>query len=192
MKGVRVEEIPDLDRRRFRIAVVGPENAGKSTLVNALLGRDVADVSPTPGTTKSVSRFRWKDRGLDVTVLDTFGVAGADGRRSKRGVKAEDLVEALGRYDLALYVVDATKPLGPEALRALHVIKYSADLETVLVANKMDLVPPDERDEVLNRIRERTGHRPVPVSALTGEGLGRLVSELERRIKRKTRALPRA
>ncbi len=192
MKGVRVEEVPDLDPRRFRIAVVGPENAGKSTLVNALLGREVADVSPTPGTTKSVSRFRWKERGIDVTVLDTFGVAGADGGRSKRGVRAEDLVEALGRYDLALYVVDATKPLGPEALRALHVVKYSADLETVLVANKMDLVPPEERDEVLNRIRERTGHKPVPVSALTGEGLGDLVRELERRIKRKTEALPRA
>ncbi|MEO2241947.1 MAG: Era-like GTP-binding protein [Euryarchaeota archaeon] len=189
MKRAEVEEVPRLERGRFRIAVVGPENAGKSTLVNALLGRAVAEVSEVPGTTKSVSGYRWSRRDVPLYVFDTMGIADERGRRSRRGVTAEDVVERLGSYDLALFVVDVTRPLGPEALRALHVIKHAADLETLLVANKIDLLEEGELRERLRELRRRTGHRPIPVSALRGDGLDRLLSEIERRVRRKRRVL---
>ncbi|WP_457619682.1 Era-like GTP-binding protein [Methanopyrus sp.] len=189
MKGTSVKEVPELDSRAFRIAVLGPENAGKSTLVNVLMGREVTEVSEVPGTTKTVSGYRWTSRGFPLYVFDTVGLADERGKRSKRGVRAEDVVEKLGRYDLALFVVDVTKPVGPETLRALHVIKYAADLETLLVANKVDLLDRKELEDRLERIRERTGHRPIPVSALTGEGVGRLLKEIERRVREKRRTL---
>ncbi len=192
MKRAEVEEVPRLEKGRFKIAVVGPENAGKSTLVNALMGRAVAEVSEVPGTTKSVSGYHWSDRDIPLYVFDTVGLADERGRRSKRGVTAEDVVERLGSYDLALFVVDVTRPIGPEALRALHVIKHAADLETLLVANKIDLLDEEELEERLEEIRRRTGHRPIPVSALKGDGVERLLREIEERVRRKRRVVASA
>ena len=143
-------------RDGFHVAVVGPPNAGKSSLVNALAHADVAIVSPLPGTTRDVIEVRLDLAGYPVILADTAGL-----RTSQDPVEQEGIRRAHRRAessDLRLLVLDgaggndAAVPAGlPEA--------------EIIVWNKADL----------NSKRQSIG---LWVSAKTGEGLGELVQAL--------------
>ncbi|TRW98786.1 tRNA uridine-5-carboxymethylaminomethyl(34) synthesis GTPase MnmE [Paracoccus sp. M683] len=100
-------------REGFEIAIVGPPNAGKSSLINKLARRDVAIVSAVPGTTRDVIELRMDLRGLAVTVLDTAGLRATDDEietigveRARQRAEAADLRVFLsdsGEHDLRLY-----------------------------------------------------------------------------------------
>jgi len=130
-------------------AIIGAPNVGKSSLLNALARREVAIVSPIPGTTRDILEARIELGGVPVTLIDTAGL-----REATDSVEAEGVRRARARAasaDFVLCVVDAQAPE----------IHAGADL---LVANKTDLaVPP----------RGMMG-----VSARTGSGLGALEAKL--------------
>lgn len=144
--------------RGLAVAVTGAPNVGKSSLVNRLARRDVAIVTPIPGTTRDVIEVRIDLGGIPVTLLDTAGL-----RETEDPVEAEGVRRARERAasaDLELRVVDATDPGPPPQV----------DRRTLLVVNKTDLAPPPAWEMPF-----------VAVSCATGAGLDALEAELARR-----------
>jgi tRNA modification GTPase len=144
-------------RDGITVAVFGPANAGKSTLVNALAGRDVAIVSGQPGTTRDVIEVPMDIAGFAVVLSDSAGLGTA-----RDPVEAEGVRRAAARAaaaDLRIAVLDAGLwPMIDPATAAL------IDAETLVVLNKTDLrpVPPGQR----------VGGRPaLAIAARTGDGL---------------------
>ena len=145
----------DDDRRGERLrdglvfAIAGAPNVGKSTLINALAGREVAIVSPLPGTTRDVLEARVVLGGVPVTLLDTAGL-----RPTTDPIEAEGVRRAQARAaaaDLLVLVRDAPGPPAPVGLAP----------RTLTIANKADL----GRDAAV---------ADMQVSALTGAGMDRL------------------
>ena len=122
-------------RDGLAVAVLGPPNAGKSSLVNALARREVAITAATAGTTRDVIEVALDLSGFPVTLADTAGLRAARNAIEEEGVRRARARAASA--DLKLVVVDATKPKEKISLAAL------VDNDTVVVANKMDLAPAD-------------------------------------------------
>lgn len=146
-------------REGFSVAILGPPNAGKSSLLNRLAGREAAIVSDIAGTTRDTLEVRLDLRGLPVTLWDTAGLRELDERDPHAPIEREGMRRARARAeaaDLKLIVLDARDPAIPGEL---------ADLakDALMVRNKADLVPSAEG---------------LAVSALTGQGLDALENRL--------------
>jgi tRNA modification GTPase len=140
-------------REGLAIAILGAPNAGKSSLLNALAGRDAAIVSARAGTTRDVVEARIELGGVPVTLADTAGL-----REASDEIEAEGVRRALHRAesaDLVIAVFAADAPPDAETLSKVTP-------ETLVVANKIDLALPPAT---------LAGLTPLPVSARTGEGL---------------------
>lgn len=152
-------------RDGISIAIVGPVNAGKSTLLNVLAQRDAAITSPVPGTTRDVIEVVLDLGGYPVIVADTAGL-----RESADVVEREGLRRARQRAataDLRLYVYDATDPEGWVGAAAWR------SAQTVVAANKIDRLTGGEAG---------LPEGVLGISALTGEGIPALLDALTKRI----------
>jgi len=150
-------------REGITIAIVGPPNAGKSSLLNALSQREAAITSPIAGTTRDVIEVAIDLAGFPVVLADTAGL-----RESADIVEQEGLRRAVARAETAemrLFVFDARRPEDAVGASAWP------GRDTLLVANKIDLA----NDPALP-------HGALPVSALTGVGFGDLVATLAGRV----------
>ena len=96
-------------RRGIRAAIVGRPNAGKSSLLNQLLGHDRAIVSPIPGTTRDTIEETANIRGLPVVFIDTAGLREARDEIEQEGVRRSR--ESLAQAEFILHVLDASEPL---------------------------------------------------------------------------------
>ena len=147
------------------VAIVGPPNAGKSSLLNRIARRDASITSPVPGTTRDVIEVAIDLGGYPIVLADTAGL-----RDSGDAIEQEGKRRALQRAEgaeIRLFVFDAAHP----AEAAGSSIWPGAD--TILVANKIDLVSgasADLRCDVLS------------ISALTGEGVDKLLTILGERV----------
>jgi tRNA modification GTPase len=121
-------------RRGIRTAIIGRPNAGKSSLLNQLLGHDRAIVSTIPGTTRDTIEETANIRGVPVVFIDTAGLREAGDEIEAEGIRRSR--ESLAKAELILHVLDASEPL-TEGDR-----KYLAEFEgkkRILVLNKTDL-----------------------------------------------------
>src|SRR3954470_16362039 len=121
-------------RRGIRAAIVGRANAGKSSLLNQLLGLDCAIVSPIPGTTRDTIEETANIRGLPVVFIDTAGLREGRDEIEVEGIRRSR--ESLQKAEFILHVLDASEPFTEEDERHL------AELEgkkRILVFNKIDL-----------------------------------------------------
>ena len=142
-------------REGFEVAIVGPPNAGKSTLLNALAGRDAAITSEIAGTTRDVIKVRMDLRGLPVTVLDTAGLR-----------ETTDVVEGIG--------IDRARS------RAL-----AADLRVFLMdeTSRAEGLSPQGDDIVLRGKGDLRGHVAGAVSGVTGQGVPELIDAITERLE---------
>lgn len=156
-------------RRGIRAAIVGRPNAGKSSLLNQLLGRDRAIVSPIPGTTRDTIEETANIRGLPVVFVDTAGLREAADALEAEGIRRTRL--AVSRAQLVLHVLDHSEPLSEVDRTDLQA---PLEVPRILVLNKSDLprqlTLPSESPE-----RREDANFPwsavIPVSCVTGKGL---------------------
>ena len=166
-------------RDGLSVAIAGPPNAGKSSLLNRLAGYDAAIVTDIPGTTRDPLREHLTLDGLPVTIVDTAGL-----RESADPVEREGLRRArveVRRADRVLWVVDVREPL--DAALANARASLGADTPFTLLRNKIDLARegPEAKPAVRDAAtaRERSGLAVLGISALTGEGIDELIAHLQ-------------
>ena len=129
-------------REGFKIAIIGPTNAGKSSLLNLLSNRDVAIVSEVAGTTRDVIETHLNIEGYPVVVSDTAGIRDSKNEIEKKGIKlALDNAE---NADLKLIIIDA------KSTDFKGVLKELLDEKAILVVNKSDLLKEDLSSEIKN------------------------------------------
>ncbi|HZC15819.1 MAG TPA: tRNA uridine-5-carboxymethylaminomethyl(34) synthesis GTPase MnmE [Caulobacteraceae bacterium] len=161
-------------REGFRIALIGAPNAGKSSLLNALAGRDAAIVTATPGTTRDIVEVALDLAGYRVVIGDTAGLRGPKSAVEAEGVRrAAALAETA---DLRLVVVDAAAK--DKRWREAAVLARGGD---ICVLNKRDLAPPPAGAAVS---AWATGHdlAVANISAARGIGLAQLREALTARV----------
>jgi tRNA modification GTPase len=161
-------------REGVSVAIIGPPNAGKSSLMNALARRDVAITSAIAGTTRDVIEVALDLGGFPAVLADTAGL-----REARDDIEEEGIRRARARAaeaDLRLVVVDATRPEGAQAVRGI------IDANAVVVVNKIDLAGSAD----LAWADALATGPALRLSVVTGAGmedlLSRLTAELAARI----------
>ena len=159
------------------VALIGRPNAGKSTLLNRLVGEKIAIVSDKPQTTRTRVRGVLTSPQGQVVFLDTPGVHKPGYRLNRRMMSI--VSDALATVDLILLIVDAAEPMGAGDRFVLNMLK-TIDAPTFLVLNKADAL--SDKTRLLPRIsayaREREFAEVIPISALTGDGLDLLIERV--------------
>jgi GTP-binding protein Era len=155
------------------VSLLGLPNAGKSTLLNALVGQKVAIVADKPQTTRTSIQGVLTLPAAQVVFLDTPGIHKADSPLNKRLMDA--VRAALEERDLLLFVADSSRPFGEEDRRAVDLARKGRS-PVVLVLNKVDLLK--DKSRLLPLIEEYKAAFDfadyVPVSAARGTGLDEL------------------
>ena len=144
-------------RDGFRVALLGPPNAGKSSLLNALARRDAAIVSAEAGTTRDVIEVRLDLGGLPVIVSDTAGIREASSEIEREGIRRS--LAAARDADLVIWLAE-----NPESIPPLRISRETS----LVIRSKADLPHESEFDG-------------LAISATTGAGMDRLIEEIARR-----------
>ncbi len=156
----------------LRTAIVGRPNAGKSSLLNALLQEERAIVTDIPGTTRDTIEESIKIGGVPLVLMDTAGLRETDNTIERIGI--ERAKESMERADLILAVIDGSSPLAEEDKKLLAAL---AGRKALVILNKYDM--PQEIGAA--DIRAIAGDVPVvSISARYGSGMDELEEELRR------------
>jgi tRNA modification GTPase len=152
-------------RSGLRVTLIGRPNAGKSTLMNRLLGRDRAIVTPLPGTTRDVLEEAINIGGIPVVLVDTAGIHESDDPIERIGVQRGR--EAKESADLVIAMVDGLAPEPPLPVAELQAMDKDT---TLLAVNKIDRLGPGQRPE----LPWNPGLEVIDISAKHGHGLDAL------------------
>jgi GTP-binding protein Era len=164
---------PDSRFRSGFVSIIGRPNAGKSTLLNALVGEKLAIVSEKPQTTRTTIQGVLNVDGGQIVFLDTPGIHRSSTLLNQRMM--ETVRSSLEDRDAILYLADATTPFSDDDVQALDAIR-KLKTPTMLLLTKVDrladkrlLLPRIERWKAVREFDEY-----IPISAVTGEGLDRV------------------
>jgi tRNA modification GTPase len=154
------------------VAIVGPPNAGKSSLLNRIARRDVAITSPVPGTTRDVIEVAIDLSGYPIVLADTAGLRDSADPIEQEGKRRA--VQRAEQAEIRLFVFDIAHPVDAAGASAWP------GAGTILVANKIDLLPLPVADT--DPSPPALPVSALPISALTGEGIDRLLMVLGERV----------
>ncbi len=164
------QKVGEIIREGFKIAIIGPTNAGKSSLLNNLSNRDVAIVSEIAGTTRDVIETHLNIDGYPVIISDTAGIRSSKNEIEKKGIKLS--LDRAEKADLKLVVVDA---------KSIDFRGFLNDLlkdNAILVINKSDLIN-SELDPEVNKLDH------VLISLKENKNLDKLISKIKNKLKTK-------
>lgn len=160
------------------VTVIGRPNVGKSTLVNSLVGRKVAIISPKPQTTRHRLRAVLTRPEAQIVFVDTPGIHKPRHRLGE--IMVEAALQTLSDVDVILFVVEGDKPLGPGDQAVIDRLR-GVKTPVILVINKVDRVAKPKLLPLIDEMRHRYPFAEiVPVSALNGDNLDRLVETVIR------------
>src|SRR5262249_15298616 len=155
-------------REGLVVAIAGPPNAGKSTLLNRIAKREAAIVSPYAGTTRDIIEVHLDLGGLPVTLLDTAGIRETDDPVELEGVRRAR--ERANAADLVLWVVDASEGEGASAVRP-SVEKTAVTAPLWVIRNKTDLMQRNERGRHNNAKNESECQVNKPLANVVNDRL---------------------
>ncbi len=159
------------------IAIVGPPNVGKSTLLNRILGKKIAIVSPKPQTTRNRITGIYHEEDCQMVFMDTPGIHKTQTALHKSMVNSAQ--SAFKEVDILVLMIEMFHPQAPEIPIILGSIRKSKK-PSVLVINKIDKGPKERLLPIIDTYREARSVRSIiPVSALTGDGVESLLRELK-------------
>ena len=164
------QKVGEIVREGFKIAIVGPTNAGKSSLLNNLANREVAIVSEIAGTTRDVIETHLNIDGYPVVISDTAGIRESKDEIEKKGIKLS--LKKAEKADLKLVVVDA---------RNIDLRGFLNDLlkdNAILVVNKSDLLKEKLHSQI-------TKFKHVLISLKKNSNIEKLISEIKNNLKDK-------
>lgn len=163
----------------LEIAIVGRPNAGKSMLLNALLGEERAIVTEIPGTTRDTIEENLTLKNMLLKISDTAGI-----RFSKNQVESEGIQRTwkrVERADIVLWVIDISKKLDNHDLQIYKTLKNDYNSDIIFVKNKIDIKINENTNSRINKYQLPE----VFISAKTGEGLDRLKTLITDRLNSK-------
>lgn len=177
---------PEEDANKIKVAVVGKPNAGKSSIINKLLGENRVMVSNVAGTTRDAIDSPFKYNGKDYLLIDTAGI------RRKRSIESESVelysviraFDAIRRADVVVMVVDATEGLSEQDVRIAGFI-HEEGKPSVIVMNKWDLIEKDAysmnkfNDQLNEDLKFMSYFVPLYTSAVTGQRLNKIMESVE-------------
>ena len=164
------QKVGERIREGFKIAIVGPANAGKSSLLNHLSNRDVAIVSEIAGTTRDVIETHLNIDGYPVVVSDTAGIRESKSEIEKKGIKLA--LKRAEEADLRLVVIE------PKNLDFTGFLKDIFDKNSILVINKCDL-----KHVQLNQQMKKLEH--VLISIKNNTNIDQLILKIKNKLKNK-------
>ena len=154
----------------IQTVILGKPNAGKSSLLNLLIGENRAIVTDIAGTTRDILEEYITLHGISLKIIDTAGIRETKDIVEKIGVdRAREMAQ---KADLILYVVDSSVPLDENDEEIMEMLTGK---KAIILYNKTDL-QPEIQPEIL---KEKTGHPVIPISAKEEKG----ITELEEQIK---------
>lgn len=192
LEGDLVESLPPPKEREesgegvIRVAIVGRPNAGKSSLMNRLLGEDRQLVDSRPGTTRDAIDAMVKKNGKGYVFIDTAGI-----RRKGKVIKGESAVEsvsvlhairAIERAEVVVVMCDAAEGVAEQDAKILG-LAQDRNRAMIVALNKSDLLGKDEHKKAEERAREKLSFAQftpfVHISAKTGRGVGELYETID-------------
>jgi GTP-binding protein len=175
------KEIEDAPARSIRVAIVGRPNAGKSTLINTMLGEERLLVGPEAGITRDSIGLDWEWRGKKIKVFDTAGLRKRARIEDKvEKLAAADAIRAVKFAEVVVILLDATIALEKQDLSIIDLVEREGRA-VVIGLNKWDLI--ETRGATLSLLREEAtrllpqvkGCPIVPLSGLAGQGIEKLM-----------------
>ena len=161
-----------LIKEGIKTAIIGKPNAGKSSLLNAILKEDRAIVTEYEGTTRDTIEEFVNIEGIPLKLIDTAGIRNAKDEVEKIGIaKSREIAK---EADLIIAIFDSTKELSPEDLEILDLIKGK---KSIVILNKIDLnAILSENDDRFTNVSDNI----LKLSALNGEGLEKLYETISK------------
>lgn len=161
-------------------AILGRPNAGKSTLVNRLVGQKVAIVSSKPQTTRNRIQGIVNREDAQIVLIDTPGIHKPENELGRQMM--EEVRQALQALDVLLLIVDAKAEFGGGDRFALEMVKH-ARAPAILLLNKVDAMAKERLLPLIERYsKEHEFAEMIPISALTGDGLEIVLNEVVKRL----------
>ncbi len=164
------QKVGERIREGFKIAIIGPTNAGKSSLLNYLSKRDIAIVSEIAGTTRDVIEAHLNLNGYPVVISDTAGIRDSKDEIEKKGIKLA--LERAENADLNLIVIE------PKSVDFSRFLKKFRPKNSILVINKMELGVDNIAEEIKN-------YDPISISIKKEKNLDKLISLIKENLKNK-------
>jgi GTP-binding protein Era len=163
------------------IAIIGPPNVGKSTLLNRLIGQKIAITSPRPQTTRNRIVGIYNQDDCQMVFIDTPGIHQTRSLLHKSMVGSAK--SSLGEVDIILLVVGFEEPANNSALNSILRILGKTDKFAILAINKIDLLKKENLLPIIEIYYKMNRFDSIiPVSALYGDGLETLIREIKKRL----------
>ncbi len=164
------QKVGEIIREGFKIAIVGPTNVGKSSLLNFLSRREVAIVSEIAGTTRDVIEVHLNLDGYPIVLSDTAGIRESEDEIEKKGIKLA--LNRAEKADLSIILIE------PKTVDFTHFLDDILSKKAILVINKMDL----GLDQIAKELKK---YNPICISIKEEKNLDQLVSAIKKKLKNK-------
>jgi GTPase len=174
-------ELIDTPVKSGMVAIVGPPNAGKSTLMNALLGQKISIVTPKPQTTRNRILGVLNEETYQIVLVDTPGLHKTDQPLNREMVRIA--LESMTSVDAVLFLLDASlvvpKKLQEEKGKEISGYMEQMQAPAILILNKVDLVDKEKLLPLIQMYAEIYPFKAIlPLSALHADGTDRLIAEI--------------